>query len=257
VASPLGANSPRVAAVRALATGKGRREQGRFAFEGPTLLAEARTCGITIAELYATAQALRTLADLPSLEASGTAVFVVDDRTAAKLSDVESPTGIVAVAPLAPVQLERIAALKGLILVLADLNEPGNAGTLLRSADAFGAAGVVFGPFGVEPYHPKVVRAAMGSLFRLPVGVGAPAEIAAAFSSRPIVGLASDGEPLGSSPPLPADVVLIVGHERHGLGAWEALCARRIAIPMRGNAESLNAGVAGSIALFEASRGCF
>ncbi len=252
--SSIGAHSPRIAAVRELATAKGRRQQQRFAFEGPTLLAEAQRCAVPIRELYATQAAYDTWPFARELEARGTELFLVDERTAAKLSDVETPTGLVAVAPLALSAIDAILAEPGIVLVLAGLNDPGNAGTLLRSADAFGARGVVFGRLGVDPYHPKVVRAAMGSLFRLPLAVASPVDLAAAIGGRPVMGLAGDGEPLKAAQ-IPADAILIVGHERTGLGAWEPLCTKRIAIPTHGRAESLNAAVAGSIALYEAFRG--
>ena len=139
---------------------------------------------------------------------------------------------------------------------LADLNDPGNAGTLLRSAEALGASGVVFGNLGVDPFHPKVVRGAMGALFRLPLALASPEEVelAARSAGIPVFGLAMDGDALAGIA-FPPDFILAVGHERHGLGRWEGLCGRLASIPMRGHVESLNAGVAGSIALYEALRG--
>jgi RNA methyltransferase, TrmH family len=250
----LGAHSDRLSHVRALASAKGRRDAGRYAFEGPTLLGEARAAGIEIEELYATEAAYAASPLAAELEAAGTAVFLVDDRAARKISDLETPTGLVAVSRL---RLQPVAGLlPGRLLLLADLNDPGNAGTLLRSAEAFGASGVAFGNLGVDPYHPKVVRGAMGALFRLPLAVTTPEELAAAArdAGTTVLGLAAGGEALAGIA-FPADFVLAVGHERHGLGRWEPLCDRLAGIPMRPEAESLNAGVAGSIALYEAWRG--
>ncbi len=140
---------------------KGRAQAGRFAFEGPTLLAEARKGGVPILEIYATEAAYAAAPLVAEVEASGTPVFIVDDRAARKISDLETPTGIVAVTPL---RLRPAAELmRGAVLLLADLNDPGNAGTLLRSAEAFGASGAIFGSLGVDPFHPKVVRGAMGA----------------------------------------------------------------------------------------------
>jgi len=244
-------HSERLAEVRRLSSVKGRAEAGRFAFEGPTLLAEARAAGLPLEAIYATENAYAAAPLLGELEAAGTPVFLVDDRAARKISDLETPTGIVAVTPLRlrpPAELMRGGA-----LVLADLNDPGNAGTLLRSAEAFGASGAIFGSLGVDPFHPKVVRAAMGALFRLPLAGAGPEEVQAAARAAgvPVFGLAAGGEPLAHST-FPPDFVLVVGHERHGLGRWESLCDRIVGIPMRGPSESLNAAVAGSIALYEA-----
>jgi TrmH family RNA methyltransferase len=144
----------------------------------------------------------------------------------------------------------------GIALVLADLNDPGNTGTLLRTAEAFGCRGAIAGTKGADPYNPKVVRSAMGALFRLPIAVAEPDEVAraAAEAGYEIAGLTAQGDPFGAVH-LPARLAVAVGNERHGLGRWEAVLDRRLAIPMRGQAESLNAAVAGSIALYEAAKG--
>ncbi|MDE2481638.1 MAG: RNA methyltransferase [bacterium] len=249
-----GAHSERIAAVRALLGAKGRREARAFTFEGPTLLAEAMRSDIAIEALYVTDTLYAKDDAVREQEDRGTPIFIVDDRTMAKISDLETPSGLVAVAPLAYAPLDAIAGLS-LSLVLADLNDPGNAGTLLRSAEAFGADGVVFGRLGVDPYHPKVVRAAMGATFRLRLAVADPTEFAAAIAGTgsEVLGLEAGGDDIRGLAPAERRA-LIVGHERRGLGAWGALCGRRVAIPMPGRAESLNAAVAGSIALYETSR---
>ena len=143
----------------------------------------------------------------------------------------------------------------GLVAVLAGLNDPGNAGTLLRSADAFAARGAVFGEGGVDPFSPKVVRAAMGAFFRLKIAIAMPDEFARAASSHRFtaIGLRAGAQPLDELE-WPERTAMVVGHERHGLGAWEALCERFAGIPIGGAAESLNAAVAGSIAFYEAAR---
>jgi TrmH family RNA methyltransferase len=254
----LGFHADRLAGVRALQTPKGRRERNAFAFEGPTLLAEAHRSGITIEELYVTQSAYDASRLVGELDAAGTPTYVVDDRSAAKISDLETPTGIVAVARPQLSPLTRLLERDGVVLVLADLNDPGNAGALIRSAEAFGANGVAFGSLGVDPFHPKVVRSAMGSLFRVPLAAVDPVDLqkAAPGAGFEAIGLAAGGDPVGSAS-WPGRCLLIVGHERHGLGRWEGLCAGRRGIPMRPGAESLNAAVAGSIALFDAlGRAC-
>jgi RNA methyltransferase, TrmH family len=255
VATRLGANAPRLTALGALVKRKGHYDRERFAFEGATLLREAEQSGLVIEELYATQAAYDATPLVQQLDASGTPTFVIEEKSAAKVSDLETSPGIIAVAARAERNLKDLFATAGLILVLADLNDPGNAGTLVRSAEAFGAAGVVFGRSGVDPYHPKVVRGAMGSLFRLPPAIAGPENLreAALAAGVPVFGLTSGGEAIDGVDFGPA-TALIVGHERHGLGRWEPVCDRSVALPMAGPAESLNAAVAGSIALFAAAR---
>jgi RNA methyltransferase, TrmH family len=257
MATPLGSRAERLTAVRALRSVKGRREQRRFAFEGATLLAEAQAGTFPVDELYVTQKAYDADSLVRQLDATGTPTFLVEDAAFARISDLTTPSGIVAVAPARYSTLEQLVSRGSPILVLADLNDPANAGTLLRSADAFGCAGVVFGRLGVDPYHPKVVRGAMGALFRLALAVAEPAEFerAAALGGLRAIGLAANGGPFLEEAFDDAPIALVVGHERRGLGRWEPLCAQLLAIPMAGHAESLSAGVAGSIALYEARRG--
>ncbi|HEY1654982.1 MAG TPA: RNA methyltransferase [Candidatus Tumulicola sp.] len=257
MAKPLGNRAARLSEVQALRTVKGRREQGCFGFEGPTLLAEAQRSGVEIRELYVTPDAFESSPLARALDAAGTPTFLIDPRAAAALSDVATPTGLLAVAATRLRPLEELFIQRaGVLLVLGDLNDPANAGTLLRSADAFGALGVVFGSRGVDPYHPKVVRGAMGALFRLRVARCDPESVfrAAAGAGFTVLGLRSGGTPLGSVA-WPARSALVVGHERRGLERWEAGCERLIGIPIDAGAESLNAAIAGSIALYTATAG--
>ncbi|HKU81683.1 MAG TPA: RNA methyltransferase, partial [Candidatus Tumulicola sp.] len=136
----------------------------------------------------------------------------------------------------------------------ADVGDPANAGALLRSAEAFGAASVAFGDRGVDAYHPKVVRASMGALFRLRVGRIDPAALdEAARNGFHVAGLSAGGEDVRRSA-WPPRAALVVGNERHGLGRWEQACRQFLGIPMAAATESLNAAIAGSIALYEAAR---
>ncbi len=256
MATLTGAHADRVSRVRDLQSAKGRKEHGRFAFEGPTLLEEALRSGVAVEELYVTDAVLASNARVRELDALGTPVFVVDDRTLRKISDLETPTGVVAVAPQRLADLATVVR-GGLSLALADLNDPGNVGTLLRSAEAFGASGVVLGRFGVDPYHPKVVRGAMGSIFRLPLAVATAQEFAAAVTAAGTraIGLTISGAELEQLA-FGASTTLVVGHERRGLGSWEFSGMKHARIAMQGDAESLNAAVAGSIALYVLSQHC-
>ncbi len=253
--TPLSPHNPRIELVRDLRTPKVRRERGRFVFEGPTLLAEATGSGLRIEELYGTEVALAAHAELVAgLEAAGTPVFAVAERTLARLSDVETPPGLIAVAAQPAGDTATILERAGPVLLLAGINDPGNAGTLLRSAEAFGAAGVLFGRGGVDPFAPKVIRAAMGSLFRLPVAAVTPEELleAAQRAGRPVVAATLDGEPL-STARLPENAILAIGNERHGVSGFLARWDRAVRIEQASATESLNAAVAGSILLYAMS----
>lgn len=254
MATLAGAHSAHVARARDLHAVKGRKEHTRFLFEGPTLLAEAHSSNAAIEEIFVTEQLYERSPVVRELESAGVAVYLVDDRVAAKLSDLETPTGLVAVAHQRFTPLEEL--LSGpLTLVLADLNDPGNVGTLLRSAEALGASGVVLGRLGVDPYHPKVVRGSMGAIFRIPFAAAGPEELIAARGSAAVIGLDARGSDIETIELAPT-VCLVVGHERRGLGAWESACTSLAGIPMRGPSESLNAAVAGSLALYTLGRRC-
>jgi RNA methyltransferase, TrmH family len=252
----LGIHADRLNAVRRLQTTKGRRESGQFAFEGATLLGEAHRTGTRVEELFVTEDAYDSQACVRDFEASGVPTFIVQPRSAAKISDLDTPPGIVAVARAAFVALEALLSQDGIALVLGDVSDPGNVGTLMRSAEAFGATGIALGRLGADPHHPKVVRAAMGAIFRLRIALADPDELSKAAASEgcTLLGLSADGTPVAGFA-WPARCALVVGGERHGLGRWQMACEQNLAIPMRGGAESLNAAVAGSIALYEATKG--
>lgn len=255
MAQRLGAHADRLQGVRELSGVKGRREQHRFTFEGATLLEEAVRSGTPVEDIYVTETVYGTNAEVRSLESRGVQVFIVEDRSAARISDLDTPTGLVAVAPIRLAELAHLLAPEGVVLVLADLNDPGNAGTLLRSAEAFGATGVIFGSLGVDPYHPKVVRSAMGALFRMPITVAEPGPLRDAVDEAggSMLGLTAAGNALRRDS-FARRCALVVGHERRGLGRFQPICDKLAAIPMTGEAESLNAAVAGSIGLYEAAK---
>ncbi len=248
----LGRHSAELRSLVALARPEGRAERGLYLVEGPTLLEEARRSGVAVAAIYATEEAFSREPQLATARAEGIPLKLLDERSAQRLSDLETPPGIFSLVPMLQCEPASILARNGLALLLADLNDPGNAGTLLRAAEAFGATGALLGDLGVDPYHPKLVRAAMGAHFRLPIAPLSPPELAARLAEFPArtIGLSAEGVPIASLPHHGARV-LAVGNERHGLGRWAPLCRELAAIRMPGLAESLNAGVAGAIALYE------
>ena len=251
----LGAHNPRIADARDLLAKKGRDEQQRFLIEGPTLLAEAAAQAAPLECIFATQAAYERTELLRRLDAARTAaVYIVTEPVLAKLSGVQTSPGIVAVCRVQNTPVETIFGAAGTVLVLAGVSDPGNAGTLVRSADAFGITRVVFGAGSVEARNPKVIRASMGSLFHVEVCEAGPQEVAPAASGWEFIGLDAGGGPLEGLAGGPKRAI-VVGQERRGLGPWAPLCSRIVSIPMAGAAESLNAAVAGSIALFEATRG--
>jgi TrmH family RNA methyltransferase len=253
VPAPLGTHSPKLAEVRALLTKRGREEARRFTFEGATLLAEALESGAPPEELYATQAAWDGLGALRDRLACP--VFIVDARAAGRLSDLETPPGIVAVAKTRLHPPGAVLAGGSPALLLAGVGDPGNAGTLLRSAEIFGFGTVIFGSGGVEPYNPKVVRGSMGAIFRLMLGVASPAELDEAARQHGYAVIAADrtGEPLANFP-FGERPIVAIGNERRGTAGWLARTDRTVAIPQTGRGESLNAAVAGSIVMYEFAR---
>jgi len=249
----LGAQNARVNAARDLLEKGGRAAHRAYAIEGATLLEEARRSGVAVRELYVTGSGAAASPEVARLEAAGVPTYLLADRTFAKISDVETPTGILAVIDLPSAPLVSLFEGPGLVLGVADLADPGNLGTLLRAAEAFGAKGALIGDLGVDPFHPKVVRAGMGAHFRLPIVVGTPEALEPVMVGAGVqgIGLAASGASLRALT-WPERALMVVGHERHGLGRWAPLCPTVAGIPMAPRAESLNAGVAGSIALYEA-----
>ncbi len=217
-------------------------------------MAEASRSGLTPRELYVTTAGLGRI-DARDFEAAGVPVYLVPDRVFERLSDLETPTGVLAVFDQPAHAAADVLQRPGPVLVLAGVSDPGNAGTLVRSAEAFAAAGVLFGRGGVDPYAPKVVRAAMGSLFRLPIAQVDPHELLALAETagRPVIATDVDGDDV-TSVDLPSNAILAVGNERRGVRDWLPRWDRAVRIPQSGAAESLNAAVAGSIVLYESAR---
>lgn len=262
----MAASNPRVSSLRRL-TGrrKARIEAGLFVIEGPVALGELLAARIELDEVYVDVDAWNGADDNSALvtavtlaSSAGTPVWGIAPEVFARVSDTATPQGVLAVAPRRVVDLDAMTALDGPILVLVDVGDPGNAGTLVRAAEAAGAAGVVFAGSSTDAFGPKTVRAAAGSLMRLPVAEIADVEglVADLLDAGRIVfatvvedGAAPEDLDLGGSP------VLLVGSEAHGLDpALVERCTGTVTIPMNLDVESINAAVAGAVVLFEAAR---
>ena len=254
-AHPLGLHAPQLADVRALRTKDGRRARERFALEGATLLAEAVAAGLRPEAVYLTDRAAAAFGVADAARRANAPVFLIPERAMERISSVESPPGILAVMRTALTPLEDLFADGGTVAILAGISDPGNAGTLLRSAEIFGIEAVTFTDDAVEPHNPKVVRAAMGALFRQRVAVAPSAAIveAAHAAGYEIVATAGDGVALSDFRFSPRTAIAI-GNERRGVDASLQACDRRVAIEQIGAGESLNAAIAGSIVFYLLAR---
>jgi len=195
-------------------------------------------------------------AAIDAARTGGARIHEVSEQVLRAMSDAVTPQGVVAVAELPEHRLDDLDLKTGLVLVLDRIRDPGNAGTLIRSAVAAGCGGVVFTSGSVDPYRPKTLRAAAGAVFRSPV-VG-PVDPGAAFAHLRGAGFTLVGADARSKSSiydtdLTSPVAIVLGNESWGLEDSSEL-DEAAAIPMPGGVESLNVAVAGSLFLFEAVR---
>lgn len=247
--------SARVVALRKLTRRAGRDAAGAFLAEGRQAVAEALAEPGAVREVLATPAAAEAMGDL--LTGAAVPVRLLTDRAAASLSETVTPQGLLAVCPLRDVPAGAVVARPPrLAVALAGLNDPGNAGTVLRTADACGAGAVVFGEGSADPFGGKVVRASAGSLFHVDVVRSAPLPpLVAAFQAAGATVLAADGRGETSldelAEQLSGPVLWLFGNEARGVPAELAEAAdARVRIPMRGRAESLNLAAAAAICLY-------
>jgi TrmH family RNA methyltransferase len=225
-------HNERLKEVRRLHRHRARERSGRFVSEGEDLVAAADAAGWPAVERFVAAGS-----GLPGVE--------VEPDVLAGVSALGSGTRVIGVyeqrwapAPVGP-----------LSVYLHDVHDPGNVGTAIRAALAFGAASVVLGPGCADPYGPKAVRASMGALFAVPLARAAgPGEL----PGERVALAAGQGEPLRG--PADGDVTLVVGGERAGLPAEVVAACDRVAHIPIARAESLNAAMAATVALYELTR---
>jgi TrmH family RNA methyltransferase len=250
--------SARVAAAIKLHRHVARRRAGRFLAEGPNLVEAASARGL-VRDVFATELAAQRHASL--LATKQFAVHLVSERAAKALSDTVTPAGLVAVCDLPATRLaDVLAGSPRLVAVAVEISEPGNAGTVIRIADAMGAAAVILAGHSVDPYNGKCLRASTGSIFSIPVVVAPDAHAAVtALRGAGLQVLAStvDGErALDEAEPLLGEpTAWLFGPESDGLSAEIAAQAdHRVRIPMSGGAESLNVAAAAAICLYLSAR---
>ncbi|MDR1825110.1 MAG: RNA methyltransferase [Bifidobacteriaceae bacterium] len=256
-------HSDRVKRVRGLARRSARLEAGHLLVEGPQACREAAEAGLVI-DLYLTPQAGERYSEIPAatLDAGGFVHEAVAEYVAAISGDAQ---GVVAVAhdPAAGLTLEDLLAEPGdpadqaLVAVFEQIRDPGNAGTVIRAADAAGAGLVVFADGSVDPTSPKVVRASAGSYFHLPVvAAGAVPDVAARLRACGLQVLAADGAGKVSlfqpgDTDLAAPTAWLFGNEARGLSdAALAVADASVRIPVYGQAESLNLAMAATLCLY-------
>jgi RNA methyltransferase, TrmH family len=258
MADPIGVRHQSMQRLRRLSGRRSARsEEGAFVIDGPTLLAEALDAGTRVDEVVAAPGCPDDL--LARAAAAGATVRRTRAGDLARVVDTVTPQGVAAVARIPGTSPAEAAAGAGpLALVLVSVGDPGNAGTLMRSAEAAGAGAVLFCDDAVDPFGPKCVRSSAGSLFRLAVvracRWGDAAGALAAAGVRTVATLARGAPPYDDAD-LADPVAVVLGSEAHGLPDHVAAGAdAAVTIPMAGRAESLNVAMAGTILCFEAAR---
>ena len=258
MADPIGIRHHSMQRLRRLSRRRSARsDEGAFVIDGPTLLAEALDAGVPVEEVVATPACPADL--LARAAGAGADVHEARAGDLTRVVDTVTPQPVAAIARLPVVTPAEAAAAAGpLALVLVGVADPGNAGTLLRSAEAAGAGAVLFCGDAVDPFSPKCVRSSAGSVFRLPVVREGDADDAlgalAVAGLRTVATVARDGRSYDEVD-LGRPVAVVLGSEAHGLPDRLATAVdTAVTIPMAGRAESLNVAMAGTILCFEAAR---
>lgn len=246
-------------AARGLHRRRNRERSGRFLVEGPQAVREAIASG-TVLELFVTERAAGRYPEL--LEVPAARVCLVTERAAELLSETTSPQGVVAVCTMSGRPAAEVVRGAWLVAVLAGVSDPGNAGTVIRVADAAGADAVVFADDTVDPYNGKCVRASTGSLFHLPLGMEPDAaRVIEACHQAGLQVLAADpgGERLldevADAGILAAPTAWLFGNEARGLDQrLRAAADYTVTVPLYGRAESLNLATAAAVCLYASAQ---
>ena len=243
---PLGPNNANIQRLRRLLGRRSaRRDEGAYVIEGPTLVAEAHAAGLDL-DIYVDEDAL----DLVPADAQR--VNVVRAGLLARVSSTETPQPILATTPIRAGALAELAG-ASFVLVAAGVSDPGNLGTMLRSAEAAGAAGLVTTVGSVDPYNPKCVRASAGALFHVPVVADIEPAGLRSLSIALVGTVAGGGEPYDAPGALARPLALVLGSEAHGIAA-DVPIDRYVTINHLGRAESLNVAMAATVLSFEIAR---
>lgn len=244
--------NPAVQDARALATAKERARQRAFLLDGEHMVGEGlQMCPERVHTVFVDEKRIENYAALLAL-AQGE-VYAVPEHVLAAISQVKTPQGIAAVCELP--ESRQLSAMGDRLILLENVQDPGNVGTVLRTLDAAGFNGCVLTPGCADPFGPKTLRATMGSVFRVPMcTVPDAAEAAAqlAADGYAVIGAALDGEPFYERGKLPEKLCVIIGNEGQGMTKQTLQnCTHRYRLPMHGGAESLNAAVAAAIFMYD------
>ncbi len=254
--------SPRIKGARRLAKRAFRQRERRFLAEGPQAVREALAAPGTVHDLYTTSEAMQRHADLLSAaHARDVPVHRVSLEVMSELAQTVTPQGLLAVCDFVDVSLADVGRIR-LAAVLPHVRDPGNAGTVLRTADAAGADAVIFTDASVDPYNGKCVRASAGSLFHLPVvvgvGIGEVIDHLRATGARVFAadgGGERDLHAAAESGDLDEKVAWVFGNEAWGLPEEAiALTDGAVSVPIYGAAESLNLATAAAVCLYTTAR---
>jgi TrmH family RNA methyltransferase len=262
------ARSPRVVAARRLAKRAFRTRERRFLAEGPQAVREAVAAHVVgrelVREVFVTREAAARHGDIVTpAEHAGIEVHLVSGEVMSALAQTVTPQGVVAVCDFLDEPLADVAAgAQRLVAVLAHVRDPGNAGTVIRTADAAGADAVVLSGESVDPYNGKCVRASAGSLFHLPLAVGVPVDATvSAMHARGLRVLAADGhgdldlDTAIDEGMLDGPTAWVFGNEAWGLPPeTRALADEVVRVPIHGRAESLNLATAAAVCLYASAR---
>ncbi len=236
-----------------------REEQGRFLLEGIRGIEDALITGARIHEVLISPYLFRNprgCALHERLVAAGIEIYGVTEEVLEHVADTDTPQGAVAIVGIPDSEL----CLHGspLVLLADGISDPGNLGTLIRTADAFGLSGIILSGDVVDPFNSKCVRATMGSILRVPLVSFKKVKDSIEFLKKhefSIVAADTKADTTCYDYDFCGKCGILVGSEAHGLTKEvQRLCDRAVRIPMMGDAESLNAGVAGSILMYEAYR---
>jgi len=244
----------RVKQLRAAFQGHARLSGGMIAIEGDHLLEEALRSGMALKTVFVS-ERRAVLEIIPD----GLEVLRLSEDVFTSVVETQSPQGVAALLVPPVSTLEDVLGKTPLILVAAGLQDPGNLGTLVRSAEAFGATGVLTTAGTVSVWNQKALRASVGSVFRIPVVAVTASEILEMKHRgvRLIAAMGGDNFDVVAAHEmdLVSPCAVLIGNEGSGLAAeWMEMCDAKVMIPCPGDVESLNAAIAGSLLLYEASR---
>jgi RNA methyltransferase, TrmH family len=232
-----------------------RWSEGVCVLEGPDLVDAALESGAEFEAVYvdqASIDQAPILALTRKASAHSVRVFALAEGVLEKIADAQTPQPVLAAVRFAQSDVSSIPQ-TGLVLVLHDLRDPGNVGTIIRSADAAGVNAVIVTGQSVDPYNPKTLRASAGSIFHLPVVVASFDDVVARFVDTALWATVVRGGRSHREVDFTEAAVVVIGNEADGLDAVTlGHCTGSISIPMDGRSESLNAGVAASLIAFEA-----